>query len=422
MALWNVLSERGFMKETWDALWNVLSERGFMKDTWDALWNVLSERGFMKETWDALWNVLSERGFMKETWDALWNVLSERGFMKDMWDALWNVLSERGFMKETWDALWNVLSERGFMKETWDALWNVLSERGFMKETWDALWNVLSERGFMKDTWDALWNVLSERGFMKDTWDALWNVLSERGFMKDTWDALWNVLSERGFMKYPAHETEWTKIAQYFESRWNFPNCIGAMHVVMQAPARSGSYFYNYKGTHSIVLMAVVNAHYEFTLVSIGDSGRQSDGGVFAVSHIGYAMGNNLLKIPKPRCPNGSNKPLPYVLVGDEAFPFREYLVKPYTKSSLATEQRITNLRISRARNVVENVFGICASHFRVLRRSIIGKVQTVETVTKAVVILHNFLMFGREVWERSNYAEGEWRRDDVNIDGCNLY
>ena len=193
----------------------------------------------------------------------------------------------------------------------------------------------------------------------------------------------------------------------------------------MQATARSGSYFYNYKGMHSVVLMAVVNAHYEFMLVSIGDSGRQSDGGVFAASHIGYVMGNNLLKIPKPRCPNGSNKPLPsYVLVGDEAFPLRDYLVKPYARSSLATEQRITNLRISRARNVVENVFGICASCFRVLRRPIIGKVQTVEAVTKAVVILHNFLMFGREVGERLNdycpvgYAEDEWRRDDVNIDG----
>ena len=244
--------------------------------------------------------------------------------------------------------------------------------------------------------------------------------------IKETCNALWTVLLEKGFLNCP-HETEWSKIAEHFESRWNFPNCIGAIdgkHVVMQAPARSGSYYYNYKGTHSIVLMAVVNAHYEFTLVSIGDSGRQSDGGVFAGSDIGYALNNRLLKIPKPRCPNGSNLPLPYVLVGDEAFPLKEYLVKPYAKSSMATEQRITNLRISRARNVVKNVFGICASRFRVLRRPIIGKVQTVEAITKAVVVLHNFLMFGRQVGEGTNdycpagYAEGDWRRGDLIIDG----
>ena len=109
--------------------------------------------------------------------------------------------------------------------------------------------------------------------------------------------------------------------------------------------------------------------------------------------------------------------------MGDEAFPLKEYLVKPYAKSSMATEQRITNLRISRARNVVENVFGICASRFRVLRRPIIGKVQTAEAITKAVVVLHNFLMFGRQVGEGTNdycpagYAEGDWRGGLI-IDG----
>ncbi|XP_057296241.1 uncharacterized protein LOC130625195 [Hydractinia symbiolongicarpus] len=36
------------------------------------------------------------------------------------------------------------------------------------------------------------------------------------------------------------------------KSKWNFGNCLGAIdgkHVVMQAPARSGLYYYNYKKT-----------------------------------------------------------------------------------------------------------------------------------------------------------------------------
>ena len=51
----------------------------------------------------------------------------------------------------------------------------------------------------------------------------------------------------------------------------------------MQAPARSGSDYFNYKKTHSLVLLAVCNADYEFSLVDIGDAGRQSDGSVYAI-------------------------------------------------------------------------------------------------------------------------------------------
>ena len=242
----------------------------------------------------------------------------------------------------------------------------------------------------------------------------------------ETCRAIWKILLHNGFLDYPNTAEQWRKIADAFERPWNFPNCLGCIdgkHVVMQSPARSGSYFYNYKGTHSIVLMAVVNPFYEFTFVDIGDAGRQSDGGVFAASDLGFALEHSKLCLPKSRCPERYDKALPFVFVGDEAFPLKEYLIKPYPRTSLNTMQRITNYRISRARNLVENVFGICASRFRVFRRPIIARVEVVEAVTKAIVALHNFLMHGRKVGHNSpycptGYAEGDWRKEGTANDG----
>lgn len=244
--------------------------------------------------------------------------------------------------------------------------------------------------------------------------------------IKETTDAIWNVLLLKGFLKVPCDEKEWMEIAAQFEEKWNFPNCLGAIdgkHVVMQAPARSGSYFFNYKKMHSIVLMAVVNSNYQFVLVDIGDSGRQSDGGVFSASNLGHAMEEELLNIPKPRRLKGTTKCFPFVFIGDDAFPLKEYLIKPYARASIQQKEQVANYRISRARRQVENVFGICASRFRIFRRPIIAAVDTVTSVTKAVVALHNYLMFGRHFGNTSEYcpsgyAEGDWKLENVETEG----
>ncbi|XP_046862824.1 protein ANTAGONIST OF LIKE HETEROCHROMATIN PROTEIN 1-like [Xenia sp. Carnegie-2017] len=81
------------------------------------------------------------------------------------------------------------------------------------------------------------------------------------------------------FFKVPSTNEQWLEIASKFEERWNYPNCIGAIdgkHIVMQPPASVGSYYYNYKHTHSIVLMAIAGPDYECIYADVRTNGRVS--------------------------------------------------------------------------------------------------------------------------------------------------
>ena len=67
----------------------------------------------------------------------------------------------------------------------------------------------------------------------------------------------------------------------------------------MEAPPRTGSYYFNYKKRHSIVLIAVVNSNYQFNMVDRSDAGPQSHGRVFSASNIAGALDEGLLNIPR---------------------------------------------------------------------------------------------------------------------------
>ena len=161
---------------------------------------------------------------------------------------------------------------------------------------------------------------------------------------------------------------------------------------MMQAPSNSGSEFYNYKGTHSIVLMAVCDSNYCFTLLDIGNYGRHSDGGVLSNSVFGQAMERGSLGLPDPDYIGSQRILLPYYFVGDSAFPLKTYMLRPYPGKYLDDQKRIFNYRLSRARRIIENAFGILATKFRIFRRPIIAEAEKVTKITKAACALHNFL------------------------------
>lgn len=243
----------------------------------------------------------------------------------------------------------------------------------------------------------------------------------------ETCEALYQTLAE-DYLKTPNSEKEWLEIAQDFYRKWQFPHCLGALdgkHINILPPAHSGSIFRNYKGRFSVLMMALVDAKYQFRYVSVGAQGRASDAGVFAESDFKQALDRGLLNIPPAKHLPGSDVQAPFVFLGDDAYPLRTDLMKPYSFRQMDYQQRVFNYRLSRARRVVENGFGILANRWRVFLTTIMLNADKVQKVTLACVCLHNYLCEIRSDTYAApalidsedgdhRYVEGTWRQDGL--------
>jgi hypothetical protein len=212
--------------------------------------------------------------------------------------------------------------------------------------------------------------------------------------INSTLPVLWKVLQPI-VLSCPTF-AEWQAISRQFDTRWNFPNllgCIDGKHCVIQKPNLAGSEFYNYKGSHSINLMACCDGQYRFTLVSVGGFGSQNDSQTFTGSAFGQLILQNGLDTPKVGVLPGTQQEAPMVFVADEAFPLKCNLLRPYPGTALNQEKRIFNYRLSRARRCIENAFGILAARWRIFRKPIIADPVNADNIIKAALCLHNYLM-----------------------------
>jgi hypothetical protein len=97
------------------------------------------------------------------------------------------------------------------------------------------------------------------------------------------------------------------------------------------------------------------------------------------------------LYLPPDEALHGRIIPVLYTLVADDAFPLTRHTMKPYaTDLNNGSPKTVFNYRLSRARRIVENVFGLLASAFRIFRKPIEIKVAVVDIVLTCVY-LHNF-------------------------------
>lgn len=197
-------------------------------------------------------------------------------------------------------------------------------------------------------------------------------------------------------------EDEWQSYAEGFWKRRNVPNCVGAVdgkHINLQNVSLIQEvYFSITKKNCNVVLMAVANYVYRFTLVDVGAYGGNSDGGIFSESLIGKNLkSENLNLLKKTFKLLGSQDHILTYILADDAFALSSRVMKPYSGRNLYEKQKICNYRFSRTRRTVKSTFGIYANKWRIFRQSICILLETADMIIIASLCLHNFIMTEEE-------------------------
>lgn len=126
--------------------------------------------------------------------------------------------------------------------------------------------------------------------------------------------------------------------------------------------------------------MAICDANYLFTFIDIGAYSRRSDGGIFKECQFDKKFEQKKMDVPDVDIIFANGPTLP--CWRRSAFPLKKYLLRPYSgRGGLTKEKNIFNYRLSRSGRIVENTFGILASQWRILRKPIIAKVETIEKI-----------------------------------------
>ena len=159
------------------------------------------------------------------------------------------------------------------------------------------------------------------------------------------------------------------------------------MESIFQSDVHMGgsSLYHNYKGFHSIVLLALVDGDFKFVWVEVGAQ-------IFKHSDLTHKIEDGSIGFPESE-PLGIGGPKAnFFMLGNDAFPLKLWLMKPCSRHSIDLKERVFNYRISRGRRVVENAFGILKSCFRIFQSLLQQEPPVVTRLFMACFVLHNLL------------------------------
>ena len=218
---------------------------------------------------------------------------------------------------------------------------------------------------------------------------------------------------------FPKTELEVKEKLALMDEEWQFPYAFGAVdgcHLPIKClpgGSEAAKEYHNFKQFYSVVLMAIVDPKKCFIWGSVGFPEKSHDSTMFKSTKVyKQIIGDGVIPAMVQKENNINVYPM---ILGDGAFPFRPWLMKPFSTAKLTQPDRYGNYRVSRARMVIEGAFGLLTGRWRILYRKCESKNDSLKWFALACIILHNICIdqndIAQRTWDLSKGCQGNGRR-----------
>ena len=200
--------------------------------------------------------------------------------------------------------------------------------------------------------------------------------------IKDVVEALVLVYNKPSHFPFPESESDCKRIAQGFFFKSQFPLIIGALdgtHIPIHKPKDDPASYRNYKNFESLHVMCMCDHKTKILYHNVGMPGKNDDSYVFKQSDLPEKL---------------RSLPTQFHAIADPAYPLTLQLMKRYPGDALPMNEEHYNYRQSRARMIVESLYGRIKGRFRCLLKSIgFHDLHFVCNIIVACLCLHNILV-----------------------------
>ena len=181
------------------------------------------------------------------------------------------------------------------------------------------------------------------------------------------------------YIQMPQNRREMQEIKMEFFTMFNFPNvigCIDGTHIRIQSPGgENAEVFRNRKGYFSLNVQVVCDHKMKIRDIVARWPGSAHDATIFSHSNL-------YNKFETQQFSSG-------LLLGDSAYPAKNYLLTPVLNPRTQAEQRYNSAHI-RTRNIIERVFGVWKRRFPILSTGMKVQMRTIQAIIVATAVLHN--------------------------------